>query len=293
MAIATITREVFTISIHNTYDTFLTYLSNLLVTKLGFTLVDTNSNITIKNNYWGNINGCSRRLLAYNYNNSTKGTVFFDLFCLNPNGVSAFNIQITDSVDNANNSLSNHYSNRIEIQQIYSHNLFQLLTSGDPIIVTLVNHPEIKGFSCSKGYTGDNFSAFIVRPSTKPTWWTESTDLFAFLTANGVQYAPPNNLILATRDMCTSHIEHNSLNNFVSFNPITELRCLLSGVHIVANDSAGNKGGVIGTLSSDIALVNATGLNINSIIQVQGASTRYQTITKSDNNPVLAVKVVE
>lgn len=291
MAIATITREVFTISIHNTYDTFLTYLSNLLVTKLGFTLVDTNSNITIKNNYWGNINGCSRRLLAYNYNNSTKGTVFFDLSCLNPATVDNANIQITDSVDNANNSLSNHYSNRIEIQASLFNN--NKLTSGDPIIVTLVNHPEIKGFSCSKGYTGENLSAFIVRPSTKPTWWTESTDLFAFLTVNGVQYAPPNNNILATRNMCTSNIEHNSLNNFVSFNPITELRCLLSGVHIVANDSAGNRGGVIGTLSPDIALVNATGLNINSIIQVQGASTRYQTITKSDNNPVLAVKVVE
>lgn len=288
MAIATITREVFTISIFNTYDTFLTYLSNLLVTKLGFTLVDTNSNITILRVPYGMQTGCSRRLLAYNYNNSTKGTVFFDIFSLS-SFFNAYGTQITDSVDNANNSLTNHYSNRLEVPGYYDNDL----TSGDPIIVTLVNHPEIKGFSCSKGYTGENFSAFIVRPSTKPTWWTESTDLFAFLTANGVQYAPPNNLILATRDMCTSHIEHNSLNNFVSFNPITELRCLLSGVHIVANDSAGNRGGVIGTLSPDIALVNATGLNINSIIQVQGASTRYQTITKSDNNPVLAVKVVE
>lgn len=288
MAIATITREVFTISIFNTYDTFLTYLSNLLVTKLGFTLVDTNSNITILRVPYGMQTGCSRRLLAYNYNNSTKGTVFFDIFSL-PSFFNAYGTQITDSVDNANNSLTNHYSNRLEVPGYYDNDL----TSGDPIIVTLVNHPEIKGFSCSKGYTGENFSSFIVRPFTKPTWWTESTDLFAFLTANGVQYAPPNNLILATRDMCTSHIEHNSLNNFVSFNPITELRCLLSGVHIVANDSAGNRGGVIGTLSPDIALVNATGLNINSIIQVQGASTRYQTITKSDNNPVLAVKVVE
>lgn len=287
MAIATVTREIFTISTYNTVDTFLTYLSNLLVTKLGFTLVDTNSNIIIWKNSFGPYNG-SRRLLAYNYNDSTKGTVFFDIFSLT-SWWGLYGSQITDSIDNANNSLANDYSNRLEVPGYFDNDLI----SGDPIIVTLINHPEIKGFSCSKGYTGKIFSSFIVRPSTKPTWWTESTDLFAFLTNNGLQYAPPNNNILATRDICTSHIEHNSLNNFVSFNPITGLRCLLTKVHIVANDSAGNRGGVIGTLSSDIALVNATGLNINSIIQVQGASTRYQTITKSDNNPVLAVKVVE
>jgi hypothetical protein len=291
MAIATVTREVYTTSASNTLTDFIDFISGKLISDLGATLVSSSNN-TLLQVFGVNSDSNGRQRIL-----NLGGNIFLD-FSYGSSTNSAtpcFHLQIAS----ASNLLGN--SSSSSIRQITAN--FLSFTSGNAIITTVYNHPECKGITLSQGYTGNNFSFFIIIPSSKPNWWGTP---YAFLycpirlaDSDNSSYnyystlSTLNNSFLGSTNYCTFSHSYNSPGLFISPNPLNNLRSMIGGFHIVTNESVGNTGGVIGTVSPDLAFVNATGLNINSIIQVQGSTARYQTLAKSDNNPVLAVKVIE
>lgn len=301
MAIATVTRDVYLTLSTNTAEDFLDFVTNGIINNLGFTLVSSSNNTLIQNFNGGESDSSGKqRIFSYAYNNSSKGTLFFELSYGSTDnlGRKLFIFQIDNSSFLLGNSVD---KGRKFVTNTLS------FTSGEPIIVHYFNHSEIKAVTFSQGYTGATLSFCIIRPSIKPTWWSDSLSLYSFLytpfynpinsfladsTVFSLSLSSASNTYLSTLQDCYFSIAYNSGSSFVTSNPINGLRSMLGGFHLITNESEGNRGGVVGTVSSDLALVNATGLNINSIIQVQASTARYQTLAKSDNNPVLAVKIV-
>lgn len=291
MAIATVARDVFTCNSEKTQLIFLDYIASRFTTNLGFVLENSSNAIGMGAN--GNSYTGKRRLVSLNYSpnsTNTKDKVFFDIQAFQH----FLKFAISDSLTEANIALGQVANSPYDGYGLYNFNL----TTGDPIIFHSFNHPEIKAVTLTQGYTGLHLSLAIIKPSGKPSWWNEADSLYSFMSIHPVggagltMYTAYYNL-LASKNACSVNFGYNSQSSFVTSNPITGLRSMIGGFNIVANESEGNRGGVVGTVSSDLAYVNATGLNINSIIQVQGSTARYQTLAKSDNNPVLAVKVVD
>lgn len=294
MAIATVTREVYVIDSTNTIPHFMNYIANRFINNLGFVLESSSDNISIA--ALGNSYSGARRLISYTFNAQPKGKIFLDIQNIYA-GVQGqyWGMDVADSVANASLGQTNNRPVLDMDDQFY-------VTSGEPIIFLSFNHPEVKAVSLTRGYTGSSMTFAILRPSIKPSWWTEDLNTYGFsffgtrkVNNNTSSYGfyPPDNSLLNSIDYLNINTNYNTVNTVMGANPITSLRSMINGFHLISNESVGNKGGVLGTFSSDVALVNSVGLNPNSIIGVYGTTTRYQTIHLSLNNYSLAIKVAE
>jgi len=154
----------------------------------GFTTVDSSYSITSSTsgyNVTSYLNSSYSALgttLKYQYNTSTKGTVYLNICCVaNPNNSGG--IGLAWSIFDTWNSSTHVGTNGSGYSIIQSGSG---LSSNYPLTFWCINDTELRGFFIQQyGSTLNNTLVAVFRPSVQPSWWTnnnlDNTYLYAFI----------------------------------------------------------------------------------------------------------------
>lgn len=223
------------------------------------------------------------QIFKYEYNNTTKGTVYI---LISINTSLQLSSQLLDSWDIANKTGTNG-------TVVYT--ISYVFLTSNQITINAVNHPEFRGiFIQQTGNANILTSIGSLRPANKPAWWNESLWLYAFLPL--INSAPNNfnqwlfssnnpfNTPSSTGIFCTfmtnaafANANPNNGNNF----------SLVTGLVLCQPTQAGYVSGEAGTTSTDICFGAANNKNFLDVWDYSGS---IYTLISDGGSPAFGIK---
>jgi hypothetical protein len=264
MPVATITASTLATSPAITQAQLADHLANIFVSNLGYTLLDSF------------VSTSEHRVLSYQYNASTKGTAYF-VFDIG-DSFSQPRTWLYDSWNTTNNTGTNAPQN---------FNTFHVisLNSGVSFNFAAISHPELRAVLITQGANWIGLFG-VLRPSTKPSWWNQSTDLYAFIPA----LIPQSRELRCTTTTLLTNPQKMLANPGLShFNTNTSSRQIMKEV-LLGND--GGNFGIFAKTSADLIMVGGDGLAPGARLIKTAGVEEYMYLGTNNASPYLAIRVI-
>jgi len=207
---------------------------------------------------WTASNGDLHNTFQITGSSAAKGTIFFDIWVTNN---TSYQRQTISAIYDTWNT-STHVGTNASAAYSYS-SLTQIsITNNQPIVLTSINHPELKIVVVTQSGFG-SYHFGLIRPLNIPSWWNEAVYPYFFMvnTTSGSSILSAFTTLAAALTPWNSagYLSYMKDSSFLNPNPVTGKRSELPGL-IMTTPSTNT--GDAGKTSNDLVIVSAASCNM-------------------------------